>query len=364
VIPCSNPHAQYISHKAEIDGAVARVLSKGRYILGEEVEAFEKEFATYIGVHFGIGVANGTDALHIALRACEIGPGDEVITVSHSAVATVAAIELAGAKAVLVDIEPRTFTMDVEQIEPNITSRTRAIIPVHIYGHPARLDKIVEIAHKRNLFVIEDCAQAHGAAFQGRRVGSWGHIACFSFYPTKNLGAIGDGGMVVTNDETLARQLRRLREYGWETRNMSEIPGLNSRLDEIQAALLRVKLSFLDQDNKSRRALAARYLQALQGTGCILPIEQEGAQHVYHLYVIRVPERDRIREKMLEREVQCLVHYPHPIHLQRAYKNRVAVAGRLQETEKASSEVLSLPMYPQLTEREVERVGETLKEIV
>jgi len=263
MILCANPGAQYQAHKAEIDAAVARVLAGGWYILGEETRAFEAEFAAYIGVREAVGVGSGTDALQIALAACEIGAGDEVITVSHTAVATISAIEMAGATPVLVDIEPDFFTIDPAQIEAAITPRTKAIIPVHIYGQPANLDAVLEIASRHKLRVIEDCAQAHGAAFRGTRVGAHGDIACFSFYPTKNLGAIGDGGMVVTNDVALAERARLLREYGWAERYVSHISGRNSRLDELQAAILRVKLRRLDDDNQMRAQIA----QTLEDSG-------------------------------------------------------------------------------------------------
>ena len=256
MILCSNPKAQYQAHKEEIDSAIQRVLDKGWYILGDETKAFESEFAAYIGVDHGIGVGSGTEALHIALAACGIGLGDEVITVSHTAVATVAAIELAGATPVLVDIDPDYYTLNPDKLESAISPRTKAIIPVHLYGQPADLTPILEIARQHGVLLIEDCAQAHGAMYGGRRIGAWGDIACFSFYPTKNLGALGDGGMVVTNDSALAERARLLREYGWAERYVSSIPGLNSRLDEVQAAVLSVKLRFLDADNEARALLA------------------------------------------------------------------------------------------------------------
>ena len=287
MILCSNPKAQYLEHQAEIDEAIAHVLEKGRYILGEEVLAFEEEFATYIGVDHGIGVGNCTDAIHLALRACGIGIGDEVITVSHTAVATVAAIELAGATPVLVDIEPDFYTIDPGQLQKAISPKTKAIIPVHLYGQSADLEAVLKIAKQHNLRVIEDCAQATGALYKNRRIGSFGDLACFSFYPTKNLGAIGDGGMIVCNESKLAKKVKCLREYGWDESRISQFAGVNSRLDELQAAVLRVKLPYLDEDNSKRRKLAKLYDQGL--SGLLLPKIRAEAIPVYHLYEARCP---------------------------------------------------------------------------
>lgn len=283
MIPCANPKVQYLAYRGEIDAAVGRVLESGWYILGEEVKAFEEEFATYIGVSCGIGVGSGTEAIHLALVSCGIGPGDEVITVSHTAVATVAAIELAGATPVLVDIEPDFFTLNPNKLEEAITPRTKAVLPVHLYGQPADLDPILEIARKHHLRVIEDCAQAHGAMYKDKRAGSYGDMACYSFYPTKNLGALGDGGIIVTNDTELAKKARLLREYGWAQRYVSHLAGWNTRLDEIQAAILRVKLKHLDEDNSKRARLAEIYNRKLSTTNLILPKRRENSTHAYHL---------------------------------------------------------------------------------
>lgn len=356
MILCGNPRAQYQAHKAEIDAAILGVLDKGWYILGEEVKTFETEFAAYIGVTYGIGVGSGTEALHLALKACNIGPGDEVITVSHTAVATVAAIELVAATPVLVDIEPDYYTLDPRQLERAITSRTKAIIPVHLYGQPADLEPILSIARAHGLRVIEDCAQAHGAMYHGKRVGAWGDIACYSFYPTKNLGALGDGGMVVTNDPALARQARLLREYGWAERYVSHICGWNSRLDELQAAALRVKLRYLDADNATRARLAAVYNEALAGTSLVTPKHRLESTHVYHLYVVRSSERDQLQTFLKAQNVGALVHYPVPVHLQPAYRGPLGGSDSLPETERAAREVLSLPMYPELSETELQTV--------
>ncbi|MBI2890646.1 MAG: DegT/DnrJ/EryC1/StrS family aminotransferase [Nitrospirae bacterium] len=360
MIAQANPLAQYLGHRAEIDAAVRAVLEGGNYILGPEVKAFESDFASYVGAAHGIGVGNGTDALHVALRACEIGPGDEVITVSHTAVATVAAIELAGARPVLVDIEPNFFTLDPARIEAALTPRTKAIVPVHLYGHAADLSPILRLARARGLRVIEDCAQAHGALYNGRRVGSFGDMACFSFYPTKNLGALGDGGIVVTSDTALAERSRLLREYGWAERFVSRIPGWNSRLDEVQAAILRVKLRHLDGANWARRRLARMYSDGLRDLGLVLPAEREPGTHVFHLYVVRSAKRDALRDLLTRHGIGAGVHYPVPVHLQPAYRGRLAPEGPLPQTERAVREVLSLPLYPELEEEKVQHVIQTI----
>ena len=362
-ISAANPRAQYLSHQAEIDAALIAVIDSNRYILGPQTQAFEAELAGYIGVQYGVGVGSGTDALHIAIRACEIGPGDEVITVSHTAVATVAAIELAGATPVLVDIDPITYTLDPAKLEAAITPRTRAVIPVHLYGGAADLDPILKIARERSLKVIEDCAQAHGALYHRRRVGSWGDVACFSFYPTKNLGAIGDGGLVITHNPAIADRLELLRQYGWRERYVSEIAGWNTRLDELQAAILRVKLRHLDADNDRRRQHAARYNELLSGV-VTTPIELPETKHVYHLYVIRHPQRDALAQFLHNQGIGSAIHYPVPIHLQPAYRGRLGDTGSLPETEKAAHEILSLPMYPELEESAVKTVANAIREFV
>lgn len=349
MILCANPQAGYLARKTEIDAAIHRVLDKGWYILGQEVAAFEKEFAAWVGVEHGIGVGSGTEALHLALAAAGVGAGDEVIAVSHTAVATVSAIELLGAKPVLVDIDPLHYTMDPACLAAAITPRTKAIIPVHIYGQPVDLDPVLAIARMHKLVVIEDCAQCHGAEYHGRRTGTWGDLACFSFYPTKNLGALGDGGAVVTNDAALAAKVRALREYGWTERYVSHLAGWNSRLDEMQAAILRVKLAHLEADNASRQRLAAAYDAALRGTALTLPVRRTGCAHVFHLYVVRSPQRDALQAHLKQHGVGALIHYPVPVHLQPAYRDRLA-AGALSETERAAREILSLPLYPELTE--------------
>lgn len=359
-IPAANPRAQYAAHQSEIDAAIARVLDAGRYILGDETRAFEQEFAEYVGVAHGIGVGSGTEALHLALKACGVGPGDEVVTVSHTAVATVSAIEMTGATPVLVDIEPQTYTLDPKHLERAFTPRTKAIIPVHLYGAPADLDAILAVARRHGVKVIEDCAQAHGARYRGKRVGAWGDLATFSFYPTKNLGAIGDGGLVATHDAALAERVRLLREYGWSERYVSRVSGWNSRLDELQAAILRVKLRALDADNARRRALAAVYDETLPDSAR-KPSALPGCEHVYHLYVIRHPQRDRLAAHLRDHGIGTGIHYHVPIHLQPAYRGWLGDEGSLPQTEQAAREILSLPMYPELTEDQVRTVADAVQ---
>lgn len=349
------PLAQYIANESEIRAAVERVLRSGRYILGEEVLAFEREWAAYLGAAHAFGVASGTDALQIALRACEIGPGDEVITTTHTAVATVAAIELAGATPVLVDIEHGSWLMDVQQVERRITVRTKAIIAVHLYGQAVDLGILVDIARRHRLRLIEDCAQSHGAVYCGRRTGTWGDLGCFSFYPTKNLGAIGDGGAVVTDSQELANRVRWLREYGWRSRYVSDIPGLNSRLDEIQAAILRVKLGRLDDDNAKRVKIAMRYSEAF--SNCVgVPVLKPERTSVFHLYVICPPAREPLKDFLERRGIGTAIHYPVPVHLQPAYIGRLGNPGDFPISEGASEHLLSLPLYPELTVAEVLQV--------
>ncbi len=356
----TNPRSNYLSHKTEIDTAIERVLDSGRFILGPEVGKFEEEFASYIGVKYAIGVASGTDALNLALRACGIGPGDLVLTVSNTAVATVAAIALTGAEPVFVDIDPSGFTMHTDQLEDTIKKiggdHLKAVLPVHLYGNPADMVKILDIARRYSLYVIEDCAQSHGAALHGKKTGAWGHLAAFSFYPTKNLGALGDGGIVVTDEKELSERLSLLREYGWKERYISEIPGTNSRLDEIQAAILSVKLRYLDAENDSRRRLADIYSSRLSNTGLGLPRSNSNAFHVYHQYVIRCSERDSLRTYLDEKGIRTLIHYPVPIHRQPAY-SKSRIVYELTNTERIAGEILSLPMYPELTEESADYVA-------
>jgi dTDP-4-amino-4,6-dideoxygalactose transaminase len=360
-IPFNDLRAQYLAQKADIDAAVARALESGWYILGKEATAFEEAFAAYCGVGGCVGVNSGTDALHLALRACGVGPGDEVITVAHTAVATVAAIRMTGATPVLVDITPDIYTMDPDAMQDAISPATKAVIPVHLYGHPAPIEEIAAICARRGLWLIEDCAQAHGATHGGKRAGSFGQLACFSFYPTKNLGAIGDGGAVVGSDESLLAKVRLLREYGWTptTRYVSQVEGVNSRLDELQAAVLGARLAHLEADNAARRTLAAHYADLLP-PDVVKPVERPGCRHVYHLYVVRVPERDRVRARLAEAGIGTAIHYPVPVHMQPAYRSGAVVARGLHATERAADEILSLPLHPALTEEQVRKVAEAV----
>lgn len=351
---------EYQEIKEEINQAIQRVLESRWFILGKELEAFEKEFAEYIGVKHVIGVNSGSDALYLAVKALGIGKGDEVITVSHTFISTVDAITRNGAKPVFVDIDPETYTMDVSQIEKKITERTKAIIPVHLYGHPADMDQIMEIAEKYDLYVIEDASQAHGAEYKGKKVGNIGHIGCFSFYPTKNLGAYGDAGAIVTNDDELAEKLRMLRNYGSPKKYYHEFIGVNSRLDEIQAAVLRVKLKYLNEWNEKRRKIAKLYNELLEDSDVIMPIEKEWAKHVYHLYVIRHGERDKLQQHLLKNGIKTQIHYPVPVHMQEAYLN-LGINAKLPVTERVSKEILSLPMYPWLKNEEIEYISEIIR---
>lgn len=361
MISCGYPKAQYLAYKAKIDEAIHRVLENGLYILGEETVAFEKEFSHFIGVQYSIGVGSGTESLHLALTACGVSAGDEVITVSHTAVATVVAIELAGAHPVLVDIEPDYYTLNPSLLEEVITPRTKAIIPVHIYGQPANLEPILEIARRHNLYVIEDCAQAHGAMYKGKRVGSWCDIACFSFYPTKNLGAIGDGGIVVTDNKELANKVRLLREYGWVERYTSDIPGWNSRLDEIQSAILRVKLKHLEEDNEMRRQWASLYMEELNACDLALPKVRSESTHVYHQFVVRSSRRNALQKFLSDRGIGAQIHYPVTVHQQPAYCNRLVIPKDLSVTERTVKEILSLPIYPELTKSEMDETIEAVR---
>ena len=360
MIHSSNPKAQYLAHKDEIDSAIQGVLSKGQLILGENVYAFEKEFSEYIGSKYSIGVGNGTDALFLAMRAMEFGPGDEVIAPSHTATATIASIAMTGATPVFTDVDPIHHTLDPSSISKAITPKTKAIIIVHLYGQPADMDGILDITRQNNLKLIEDCAQAPGATYNSRRVGSIGDAGCFSFYPTKNLGALGDGGAIVTSDSSLANQVKKLRQYGWDDSRVSQCAGYNSRLDELQAAVLRVKLKYLETDNARRNALAKKYKKELNH----LPIEsapqRPNCSHVYHLYVIKVKERDALVAHLKSCGIIVGIHYPVPVHLMPAYLTKQN--SRLKNTEFISKRVLSLPIFPELTELNQFQVISNLKD--
>jgi len=357
MIPQTDPKANYLAHREAIDQAMRDVLLGGWYILGSKVNAFEEAFARYTGCNYAVGVASGTDAIELALRAIGVGPGHVVFTVSHTAVATVVGVERSGAMPVLVDIDPATYTMDPQSLRraieavkasPPDGATAKAIVVVHLYGHPADMGAICEIARQHDLAVVEDCAQGHGASWEKRPVGSIGQVGAFSFYPTKNLGAIGDGGAITTNDAEIAERCRMLREYGWRQRYVSEIRGVNSRLDELQAAILLAKLQFLNADNARRRLVAEYYDQQITNPRIARPTGAAGCGHVYHQYVVRCEQRDDLRQYLRDRGVGTLIHYPQPVHAQPAYRGRLAAVVPLPETERAAGQVLSLPIYPEL----------------
>jgi dTDP-4-amino-4,6-dideoxygalactose transaminase len=366
----ANPGAGYRALQAEIDAAVARTLQSGWYILGQEIRAFEAEFAAWLGTTTAIGCGNGTDALALALRALGIGPGMSVVTVSHTAVATVAAIEMVGATPLLIDIEPDYYTMDPGELvavidhPPSGVPPIRAVIPVHLYGQPAALEPIVAACTVRGIPVIEDCAQAHGATIGARKVGTFTEIATFSFYPTKNLGALGDGGMLATQDAKLGADIAALRQYGWRTHYISDTVGVNSRLDELQAAILRVKLQHLDAQNARRRAIASAYDDALRGTALAPPARRDSVGHVFHLYVLRTPDRTALQARLRAAGIGTGIHYPSPVHLQPAYRGRVPLGpSGCRATQIAAEQVLSLPMYPELTDTQITQVCEALRAV-
>ncbi len=362
-VPFLDLKAQYTSIKAEIQPAVNRVLDNCSYILGEEVAAFERDFSAYQNAGFGIAVNTGTSALHLALLAAGIGPGDEVITVPFTFVATVAAIVYTGARPVFVDIDPKSLTMDVSRIEKAITPRTKAILPVHIHGQSADMDPILEIARRRGLIVIEDACQAHGAEYKGRRVGSIGDMGCFSFYPGKNLGAYGEGGMVVTNDQKYEHTIRMLRDWGAESKYWHILKGYNYRMEGMQGAILRVKLRHLEEWTEARRSHANRYHGLLADSGATLPCEMPYNRHVYHIYAIRVPERDTFQKALAAHGVQSGIHYPIPVHLQPAYADLGYTVGDFPHTEAASLEVLSLPMFAELTNDQQNIVSKAVQDV-
>jgi dTDP-4-amino-4,6-dideoxygalactose transaminase len=360
-IPFVDLKKQYQSIKEEVLARIAESLDGMQLFLGDNVQAFEAEFARYCGTEFAIGVGSGTEALHVGLRACGVGQGDEVITVANTFFATAEAIALVGARPIFVDIDPETYNMDPRQVESKITYRTRAILPVHLYGHPADMGPILKLARTYNLKVIEDACQAHGAEYQGRRTGSLGDVGCFSFYFTKNLGAYGEAGMAVTSDPDIARKAKMLRDHGQNVRYQHNLMGVNGRLDEIQAAILRVKLPYLDEWNERRRSIAQAYEAGLPSS-VIKPQEMPGAKHVYHLYVIRTAERDQLRAWMESKGVATGMHYPIPIHLQEACQRYYGNSTFLPVTEKVTEEILSLPMYPELTAEEIEYVCDCVRD--
>ncbi len=355
-IPFLDVAAAYAELKAETDAAIHRVLDSGWFILGGEVEAFESEFAAYAGATHAIGVGNGLDALSLALRALDIGPGDEVLVPAHTFIATWLAVDAVGARCVPVDVRPDTCLIDMQQAEIALTNNTRAIIPVHLYGQPCDMAEIAKFAKSHGLRVVEDAAQAHGAKDAGRRIGAHGDAVCWSFYPGKNLGALGDGGAVTTKDNQVAANLKRLRNYGSDEKYVHQVKGVNSRLDPIQAAVLRVKLRVLDEWNDRRRRLAAHYNEALADTGLILPVTRPGAEHVWHLYTVRTEHRDKLMASLRKQGVGCQIHYPIAPHLQDAYNEYRSMEGRFTVAEQIARTVLSLPMGPHLSDEQAEAV--------
>jgi dTDP-4-amino-4,6-dideoxygalactose transaminase len=360
-VPYLDLKAQYRNIKPEIDAAIARVLESSQFVLGAEVAAFEQEFAAYCEAKDCIALNSGTSALHLALLAAGVGPGDEVITVPFTFVASVAAVIYAGARPVLVDIDPQSFTMDAATIEAAITPRTKAILPVHLYGHPCDMDPIMDVARRHGLVVIEDAAQAHGAKYKGRPVGVIGDIGCFSFYPTKNLGAYGEGGAVTTNNAEYAQTIRSLRDWGQDRKYHHAMRGYNYRMEGLQGAILRVKLRHLEKWTEARRAIAKKYDELLADCGLELPIEMPWARHVYHVYTLRTEGRDGLQKALLAEGIQTAIHYAIPVHLQPAYSDLGYGKGSLVQAEMAAQQVLSLPMYPELPEHAIAHVASGVK---
>ncbi|MEO7675774.1 MAG: DegT/DnrJ/EryC1/StrS family aminotransferase [Verrucomicrobiota bacterium] len=361
-VPFLNLPAQHASLKNEISEAVEKVLTGGHYVLGPNVAELEKEIAAFTDTKFGVGVNSGSDALTLALRALEIGPGDEVITSPFTYIAPAESIYQVGAKIVFADIDPRIFCIDVAEVSRRISPRTKAIIPIHLFGQAAPLTELRSLAEARGLEIVEDCAQAIGAKFKGQSVGSFGRLGCFSFYPTKNLGADGDGGMVVTNDESLAKKLRMLRVHGIEKRYHHDLHGFNSRLDEIQAAILRVKLPHLHRWNARRAEIAARYSHAFAGLPLELPVLAEGNTHIFHVYALLAEKRDALQKFLGERGVPVIIYYPQPLHLQKVYEDLNFRRGDFPVAESVSEKSLPLPMYPELTDEQVDYVCEMVAE--
>jgi len=360
-IPLVDLRIQYRAIKYEVIAAIEDVLADMNLFLGPQTQAFEQEFAAYCGCRYGVGLSSGTDALALALRACDIGAGDEVITVANTFIATVEAIALVGATPIFVDIDPETYTMDWRQLDRVLTPRTRAIIPVHLYGYPVEMQPVLEFAQTHGLRIIEDASQAHGATYKGKRVGSFGDIGCFSFYCSKNLGAYGEAGMCVTNDSDLAESLRLLRDHGSRKRYIHEELGVNARMDELQAAVLRVKMPYLDRWNAARQAHARSYTRQLLGVVEAVPAVRPSSTHVYYAYVVQVQERERFRQALEKEGIATGVHYPIPLHLQSACRQYGYAPGMLPVTEAAASRIVSLPMYPELTPEQLKKVVDTVK---
>lgn len=361
---CANPRLQFLNQEIEIKEAINRVLNSDSYILGTEVKNFEKEFAEYIGSSHAIGVNSGTDALILALKSLGIGPGDEVITPSHTAVATVSAIVAVGAVPIYVDIDYMSYTINPDHLNKLISIHTRAVIAVHLYGHPCDMDSLLRLTLEHNLFLIEDCAQAHGAKWHGKKVGTIGNVGCFSFYPTKNLGALGDGGAITTNNRSVAEKIEMLRQYGWDSNRQSQVTSGVSRLDEIQAAVLRVKLRNLDKSNQKRRDIAELYFSSLSALDLLLPTHSKNIEHVFHLFVIQTTDREKLMLHLKNLGIHPGIHYQTPVHLQPAYRNSMVLGdNKLSVTESISNKILSLPMYPELKENEIQRVINGIKSV-
>ncbi len=362
MIPVLDLKAQYETLEAEIDAAVKRVLVSTEFVLGPEVRQLEQKVAAYCECKFGVGVASGTDALRLAFAALGLGPGDEVITTPFTFIATANTISHCGATPVFVDIDPRTFNLDPNLVQAAITPRTKALVPVHLYGHPAELDAIMQLAADHGLYVVEDCAQAIGARYRGKRVGSFGHIGCLSFYPTKNLGAYGDGGMAVTNDAALAEKVDVLRRQGGKQKYHAQTLGFNSRLDSLQAAILNVKLEHLERWNEKRRQVAQQYNALLKDLPVVTPFEAPERWHVYHQYTIRAPQRDELAAYLKQRGIGSMIYYPTPIHLQELYLGLGLGKGSFPASEQASAEALSLPMYPELTLSQQQEIAANIRD--
>jgi dTDP-4-amino-4,6-dideoxygalactose transaminase len=363
-VPSLDLKAQYRSIKPEIDAAIAQVLDSGQFVLGSEVASFEQEFAAYCGAGECVALNSGTSALHLALLAAGIGSGDEVITVPFTFVASVAAVLYAGARPVLVDINPLSFTLDPAAIEGAITPRTKAILPVHLYGQPADMDPIMDVARRHGLIVIEDAAQAHGAKYKGCPVGSLADMACFSFYPGKNLGAYGEGGAVTTSNPEYASTIRRLRDWGQDRKYHHVLQGFNYRMEAFQGAILRVKLRHLEGWTEARRTIVAKYNRLLAGSGVERPTEMPWARHVYHLYTLRTNDRDSLQASLQKDGIQIGIHYGVPVHLQPAYANLGYGRNALPQSERAAEQVLSLPLYPEMTDDQIESVAQALTDLV
>jgi dTDP-4-amino-4,6-dideoxygalactose transaminase len=364
MIPAVNLREEYLSIQSEINDAIKKVFEKGQFILGENVKSFEEEFAAFIGSQYAIGVSNGTDALHLSLVALRIGEGDEVITAANTAAATALSIKMTAARPVFADIDPSTCTLSINSVENAISDRTKAIIPVHLYGCPADLDPLLDISQRKGIPIIEDACQSHGAKYKGKMTGTLGAVGCFSFYPTKNLGAYGDAGMIVTNDESLFEKILMLRNLGQTDRYHHKVPGFNNRMDELQAAILRIKLKYLDEWNRKREELASLYSRSLANVSIALPINPQYASRVYHLYVIHLNNRDALFEYLRRNSISAEIHYPVPLHLQEAFQYLGIKEGTLPFTEESAKKVLSLPLYPQLSANDVEIVASCIQDFL